>query len=74
MPNPLVRLPKAHKTEADEGVGLGPGGPPHVRTQFNVNVAVARVDGLIALYITDTHFSALSGVGFRLWVARIGIE
>ncbi len=29
-----------------------------------VNVAVARVGGLLALYITGTHFSVSSGVGF----------
>ncbi len=29
-----------------------------------VNVAVARVGGLLALYITSTHFSVSSGVGF----------
>jgi heavy metal efflux system protein len=29
-----------------------------------VNVAVARVGGLLALYITGTHFSISSGVGF----------
>jgi heavy metal efflux system protein len=29
-----------------------------------VNVAVARVGGLVALYITGTHFSVSSGVGF----------
>jgi cobalt-zinc-cadmium resistance protein CzcA len=29
-----------------------------------VNVAVARVGGLFALYITGTHFSVASGVGF----------
>jgi heavy metal efflux system protein len=29
-----------------------------------VNVAVARVGGLLALYITRTHFSVSSGVGF----------
>ncbi|MGP8174594.1 MAG: efflux RND transporter permease subunit [Terracidiphilus sp.] len=29
-----------------------------------VNVAVARVGGLLALYITNTHFSVSSGVGF----------
>ena len=29
-----------------------------------VNVAVARVGGLLALFITGTHFSVSSGVGF----------
>jgi cobalt-zinc-cadmium resistance protein CzcA len=29
-----------------------------------VNVAVARVGGLLALYLTGTHFSVSSGVGF----------
>jgi cobalt-zinc-cadmium resistance protein CzcA len=29
-----------------------------------VNIAVARVGGLLALYITGTHFSVSSGVGF----------
>jgi cobalt-zinc-cadmium resistance protein CzcA len=29
-----------------------------------VNVAVARVGGLLALYVTGTHFSVSSGVGF----------
>jgi cobalt-zinc-cadmium resistance protein CzcA len=29
-----------------------------------VNVAVARVGGLLALYVTATHFSVSSGVGF----------
>jgi heavy metal efflux system protein len=29
-----------------------------------INVAVARVGGLLALYITGTHFSVSSGVGF----------
>jgi cobalt-zinc-cadmium resistance protein CzcA len=29
-----------------------------------VNVAVARIGGLLALYITGTHFSVSSGVGF----------
>jgi heavy metal efflux system protein len=29
-----------------------------------INVAVARVGGLLALYITSTHFSVSSGVGF----------
>ncbi len=29
-----------------------------------VNVAVARVGGLLALYVTSTHFSVSSGVGF----------
>jgi cobalt-zinc-cadmium resistance protein CzcA len=29
-----------------------------------VNVAVARVGGLLALYVTDTNFSVSSGVGF----------
>ena len=29
-----------------------------------VNVGVARVGGLLALYITGTHFSVSSGVGF----------
>jgi cobalt-zinc-cadmium resistance protein CzcA len=29
-----------------------------------VNMAVARVGGLLALYITGTHFSVSSGVGF----------
>jgi hypothetical protein len=28
-PAPLVRLFKAHKAEADEGVGRSPGGLPH---------------------------------------------
>ena len=29
-----------------------------------VNVALARIGGLLALYITGTHFSVSSGVGF----------
>jgi len=29
-----------------------------------VNVAVARVGGLLALYVTGTHFSVSSGIGF----------
>jgi cobalt-zinc-cadmium resistance protein CzcA len=29
-----------------------------------LNVAVARVGGLLALYITGTHFSVSSGIGF----------
>ena len=29
-----------------------------------VNVAVARVGGLLALYVTGTHFSMSSGIGF----------
>jgi cobalt-zinc-cadmium resistance protein CzcA len=29
-----------------------------------VNIAVARVGGLLALYVTGTHFSVSSGVGF----------
>src|SRR5207302_4327223 len=29
-----------------------------------VNVAVARVGGLLALFLTGTHFSVSSGVGF----------
>src|SRR5262249_7153836 len=29
-----------------------------------VNIAVARVGGLLALYLTGTHFSVSSGVGF----------
>jgi heavy metal efflux system protein len=36
-----------------------------------VNVGVARVGGLLALYITGTHFSVSSGIGF---LALIGVS
>lgn len=34
-----------------------------------VNVGVARVGGLMALYVTGTHFSVSSGVGFMAYLA-----
>jgi len=36
-----------------------------------VNVGVARVGGLLALYVTGTHFSVSSGVGF---LALVGVS
>ena len=39
-----------------------------------VNVAVARVGGLLALYVTGTHFSVSSGVGFPGSVRRFGSD
>src|SRR5271170_5635466 len=55
-PNPLVRLSEALTTEAGEGVGRSPGGPPHIRT-YSANfrdTTLALTPGSVLLFLVLT--------------------